>query len=1044
MTPQSSRLLEAVKRVIAAPTVTDAVIERRIIEFKRQIPPVNITIAAATAFVILSIHPAYFSYFAAVYFTYLAFAVVQAEDWRRRKPQSMTIGEKKRLLRKTGFLAVGQSVVCAIVAMSLYEVALPEQRVILVGWVTVCAVGGAMSLAADQRLSRRVLFLCVVPFAFCLFREDDPVITTLAILLILGALASAQLLSRHDLLIREVCAEKEENLAAAHKAKETLIGFMEMASDWAWETDAGHRLTYMSPKIIDLLGRPAEAIIGVHLSDVFTEAFYAGPAWQRADLRAALAEKRNIRNYVYEVRDAHGDIRTIASSMRHTYGDDGAYLGVRGWTSDISERVQQRKKIEESSALLVEANARLEAEVAHRTLELRERTELLDEVIESMADGIVVFSDDFVIETVNAKAAVMSGLPASVWAVGRSIAEILDIGVKHGLYPYASREDYLADMKRELASNGYFSTIRRQKDNQVISEKIRRRPCGGYVATYADITEMKEREQALERLNLELTAARDAAESANKAKSSFLANMSHEIRTPMNGVVGMSSLLLDTALTTRQREMVQVIVNSGENLLTIINDILDFSKLEAGKMSLAADPFDLRSAVEDVIALLALNVQEKGIELMVRYQPTLGTHFLGDAGRIRQIVTNLVGNAVKFTDAGHVLVSVHGRRRGETADIEISVEDTGCGIPASKLDQVFEAFEQADNSSARRHDGTGLGLAITRKLVDTMGGEIFAESEVGRGSKFSVRLSLALDAASPALAASPDDLKGVRVLIVDDAAVNRDILSEQLTAWGMTPLACSDAQSAYAEAARAAGSGASFDLAILDQQMPGVDGLELAHRLRQNPGTMATPMILLTSAGRKGKPDETADALFDAYLVKPARSSMLLDAIASCLQGRAADRALATLAELKSSVAKNEPAPVGASLEALVAEDNVVNQMVITSMLEKVGCKTIIAGNGRDAVDLYGRMEFDIVLMDISMPEMDGIEATAIIRDMQAKGGKWTPIIGVTAHALAEDRQRCLDAGMDDYLPKPVKPDALARILSQWGRATASRDRQTG
>ena len=1042
MTPYPSRLLQALRRAIAAPTVTDAVIDRRIIEFKRQIPPVNIAIAAATAFVILSIHPAYFSYFAVVYFTYLAFAIVQAEEWRRLNTQSMTIGEKKRLLGKTGFLAVSQSVVCALVAMSLYEVARPEQRIILVGWVTVCAVGGAMSLAADQRLSRRVLFLCIVPFAFCLFKEEDPVITTLATLLILGALVSAQLLSRHDLLIREVCAEKEENLAAARKAKETLIGFMEMASDWAWETDADHRLTYMSPKITDLLGKPAEAIIGKRLDDIFTETFYAGPDWQRADLRAALAEKRNIRNYVYDVRDAHGDVRTIASSMRHNYGDDGAYLGVRGWTSDITERVQQRKKIEESSALLIQANARLEADVAHRTLELRERTELLDEVIESMADGIVVFSDDFVIETVNAKAAVMSGLPPSVWAVGRSIVDILDIGIKHGLYPYVSREAYFDDMKRALDSGGYFSTIRRQKDNRVVSEKIRRRPCGGYVVTYADITEMKEREQDLEKLNKDLTAAKDAAESANKAKSSFLANMSHEIRTPMNGVVGMSSLLLDTALTTRQREMVQVIVNSGENLLTIINDILDFSKLEAGKMSLAAEPFDLRNAVEDVIALLALNVQEKGIELMVRYQPTLGTHFIGDAGRIRQIVTNLVGNAVKFTDAGHILVSVHGRRRGETADIEITVDDTGCGIPASKLDMVFEAFEQADNSSARRHDGTGLGLAITRKLVDTMGGEICAESVVGKGSRFCVRISLVPDAARQALTASSDDLNGVRVLIVDDTAVNRDILSEQLKAWGMTPVAYSDAETAFAAAAAAAYSGATFDLAILDQQMPGVDGIELARKLRKNPGTMATPMILLTSAGRKGKPDEIADALFDAYLVKPARSSMLLDAIASCLQGRAAERALATLAKLKAPKTPVEPAPVGESLRVLVAEDNVVNQMVITSMLEKTGCKTTIAADGREAVDLYGRMAFDIVLMDISMPEMDGIEATAVIREMQAKTGMRTPVIGVTAHALAEDRQRCLDAGMDDYLPKPVKPDALARILSQWGSANASRDRR--
>lgn len=1045
MTLSVTHALQGLRKAAAAPVTPDAVIERRVTEFQRQIPPFNIATATATAFVILSVQPTSFPYFAVVYFVYVAFALVQANRWRRLDATAMTADEKRQLLRQTHIQAVGQSIVCALVAISLYELTSPTQRVVLIAWVFLCGVGGAMSIAADRRMSQSVLLLCIVPFTFCLLRENDHAIRSMAILLILGALLSAQLLSRHDILIREVCAEKEENLLAAKRAKETLFGFMEMASDWAWEIDAEQRLTYISPNIRDLLGKEASEILGRHASEIFTEKFYAGPAWQRADLLAARDNRRDIRNYTYEIYDANRQIRTISSSARHIYSPDGTYLGVRGWTSDITERVEQRRKIEESRELLKQANARLEADVAHRTLELRARNELLDEVIESMADGIAVFGENFIIETVNAKAAIMSGLPPAAWAVGRNITDILDVGIRHGLYPYPTREAYFEAMKLALDSSGYFSTIRNQKDGRTISEKIRRRPCGGYVVTYSDITEMKQRENDLEALNAELSAAKEIAESASRAKSSFLANMSHEIRTPMNGVVGMSSLLLDTALTPRQRDMVQVIVNSGENLLTIINDILDFSKLDAGKMKLAADPFDLRAAVEDVIVLLSPNAQEKGVELMLRYQPALGTGFIGDPGRIRQIVTNLVGNAVKFTDKGHVLVSVFGRRRGETADVEIIVEDTGCGIPADKLDQIFNAFEQADNSLARRHDGTGLGLAISRKLVNAMEGEIAATSEVGAGSKFSVHMKLRIDETAHAAAPSPNDLAGVKALIVDDKAVNLNILGEQLGVWGIQSLAYSDAASALAAAETRARIGDPFDLAILDQQMPEVDGVELARRLRQSSTTMSVPLILLTSAGQKGKPDDIADALFDAYLVKPARASMLLDAIVSCLQGRAAERARATLTAMKpAATAKDAPSQGARLTQVLVAEDNVVNQMVITSMLEKLGCEATIANNGREAVEFYGKMKFDLVLMDISMPEMDGVEATALIRSTQATKGEKTPIIGVTAHALAEDRQRCLDAGMDDYLPKPVKPDALRRVFDRWSAAESSAARHTG
>ncbi len=1027
------------------PRTPDPVIERRVHEFKKQIPPVNLAIVIATAFVILTVHPSMLQYFAAAYFIYAAFAAYQAMAWRALDLSALTIDAKRRQLDRTGILAVGQAVACALVAVALFELATPAQRVVLTGWVALCAFGGGVSLAADKRISRRVIFVCVVPFAARLAMDGDPTLGALATLLLLAGFLGALLLARHDLLIREVCREKQENLAAAERARESLRAFMEMASDWAWETDAGHRLSYMSPRITGLLGKAPEEVVGRHMSDVFNEKFYAGPPAQRAYLRGAMLDRRHVREFAYEVLDSNGAVRTISTTMRHHYADDGAYLGMRGWTSDITEHVASRRKLEENRALLEEANADLEVVVAARTRELRERTKLLDEVIESMADGLVVFGDDFVIETVNAKAAAMSGLPPAVWAPGRNISDVLDIGLRHGLYPFETRTAFFEQMRRSLDETGVFAALRRQKDGRIISEKMRRRPGGGYVVIYSDITELKERERELERLNGALTGAKETAESASRAKSVFLANMSHEIRTPMNGVIGMASLLDDTALTPRQRDMVNVIVRSGENLLTIINDILDFSKLEAGRMTMAAEPFDLRAAIEDVITLLTLNVREKGLELMLRYQPTLGTIFVGDAGRIRQIVTNLIGNAIKFTEEGHVLVSVAGRRRGETADVEIVIEDTGCGIPADKIETVFHAFEQADNSAARRHDGTGLGLAITRKLIEAMGGDISATSVVGKGSRFKVRASLVIDAAALSATPSAADLTGVRALVVDDIAVNREILVEQLSAWGISAAAFADGASAFDATFAAAQGGAAFDLAILDQQMPGMDGLELAGRLRRNPATISTPLILLTSAGTKGKPEQAADALFDAYLVKPARASMLLDAIASCLTGRAADQAIATSKALTQASGPDNPFGAGASpLAVLVAEDNVVNQMVVTSMLEKLGCKATIAGNGREAVDLYARGEYAVVLMDISMPEMDGVEATARIRAQQEKSGRTTPIIGVTAHAMTEDRQRCIDAGMDDYLPKPVKSDSLRRMLERWVKPAQTEERRAG
>jgi PAS domain S-box-containing protein len=826
-----------------------------------------------------------------------------------------------------------------------------------------------------------------------------------------------------ELVARKVLQEK------LRESEERLRDFVDVGSDWVWETDAECRYVYFSDNAREILGfDPSGALMGSR-----TEAL-VGPRDRREEFR----------DVVYQ-RETPNGLVWISLNGRPYYDADGEFAGFRGVGSDVTQRMEAQREAREARRLLEETNARLEDLVRERTEQLQERTALLDEVFETMAEGVLVLDPDLNIVARNSKAWKMSGLPEAFWAVGSSIVPAVQIGIKHRVYDAETIEEFLDVFNRAMATGNLMPIVRRQKDGSYIRETMRPRSNGGAVVTYTDITEITARQKELEKLSDDLRAARDAAEAASRAKSDFLANMSHEIRTPMNGVVGMASLLLGSGLDTRQREMAEVIVRSGDSLLKIINDILDFSRLEAGKLRVIAEPFDLRDAIDDVATLLGIRVQEKGLELLVRYDPALGLRFVGDAGRLRQAVTNLLGNAVKFTEAGQVMVDVAGRRRGEVADVEIAVSDTGCGIPAERLDAVFQPFEQADNSSARRFDGAGLGLAITKGIVDAMGGSIEAQSAVGKGSVFRIRLPLRVDEdAFEETAAVSGVFRGLRVLVVDDNAVNREILAEQLKAWSMRPSCAGEAASAKRAMRRARRQGRPFDIAVVDQQMPVTDGIALARALRADADLAATPLVLLTSAGRKGDPEPEVRALFDAYLVKPARPSLLLDAIASALREKAVDNCAAAAAALNagSEASRCRYTPDGSPLDILVAEDNVVNQMVIRAMLEKLGCRARIAVDGARVVEEYRRARPDIVLMDVSMPVVDGIEATARIRGLQEKTGARAPIVGVTAHALREDRQKCLDAGMDDYLSKPVKLEALDAVLQRWapglGRRRAS------
>ncbi len=681
------------------------------------------------------------------------------------------------------------------------------------------------------------------------------------------------------------------------------------------------------------------------------------------------------------------------------------------WRDRLSE---SNRRLDQQAHELIQLNANLDQRVLERTAQLeaanlaeRKQTEILQGVFDKIPVMVSLHEPTGKVKIVNRE---------FMHVLGWSRDEFHDASQLLDCCPDEKSRERISSHWQE-ASGGWLDFRIRNHAGNILDTSWAsvRLSDGSTIGIGQNISDRKRNEA-------ELARAKDVAEAASRAKSDFLANMSHEIRTPMNGIIGMTELALDTDLTPEQRDYLSLVKDSGESLLTLINDILDFSKIEAGKFDLDLTEFSLDDCVSNTIRAHAPRADQKGLELTYEVLSGVPNSLVGDPTRLRQILNNLLGNALKFTDRGEVVVTVNTETRTDNeACLHFAVSDTGIGIPTEKQQMIFEAFAQADSSMTRKYGGTGLGLTISSRLVGMMGGRLWVESEPGKGSTFHFTAQLGLQKGPAPIKSSIEtiSLAGMRTLIVDDNSTNRRILDAMLKHWLMIPTLADGGSAGMQAMKEAKRRGEPFPLVLLDFQMPDMDGFEVVEQIKKNPDLAGATIMMLTSAGQRGDAARCRALGIAAYLIKPIRQSELLEAILTTL-GKSS--AAATRPRL---VTRHSLREARRKFRVLLAEDNAVNQTLAVRLLEKRGHSVAVATNGREALAALRTQEFDVVLMDVQMPEMDGFEATAMIRAEEKRTGRHMPVIAMTAHAMKGDRERCLEAGMDAYVSKPINPEQL-------------------
>ncbi len=767
--------------------------------------------------------------------------------------------------------------------------------------------------------------------------------------------------------------------------------------------DREGRFTYASDSYCRLVGKPAEAILGRTDFDLFPEELAA--KYRRDDQQVMESGRTLEMVEAHHVPGQTSYVEALKSPIRQAGGE---IVGVQVIFWDVT--------------------AEKLAQEALRTSEMRYRT-----LYDSSRDAITVLTPDTGFLSGNPSAVALFGCRDEAEFTRCSPADLSPELQPDGTPSATKAQEMMAIAMRD--GSHFFEWTHRRIDGREFPATVllTRMELEGQVLLQSTVRDITEQSVAAEALR----AAKDAAEAASRAKSDFLARMSHEIRTPMNAIIGMTELVLDTALTPSQREFLEMVRGAGDSLLSVINDILDFSKIEAGKLELRVHPFRLREGLGDTMKSLAVRAHEKGLELACRIAPEVPEHLLGDLDRLRQVIVNLVGNAVKFTDAGEIVLDVAREAGNDEGDecvtLHFSVSDTGIGIPADKRATIFEAFEQADRFQTRRFGGTGLGLAICSRLVELLHGRIWVESEEGRGScfHFTAQLGVAAGEWAEGPAKLPEHLAGIHVLIVDDNATNLRILLELLRSWGMLPVAASGGAEALQLLHERCAAGQPFELVLTDVHMPHMDGFELIEQIRHSESVGSVTIMVLSSGDQAGDTARCEQLGAAGCLLKPLKQRELLDAIC-----RALFAPEARPAQLHKPA---DPSPETLPpLRILLAEDSPLNQKLAIALLQKHGHQVLLVQNGQEAVAAARENDFDLILMDVQMPVMDGFEATRRIRDGELSTGRHVPIIAMTAHALKGDMEHCLAAGMDGYVAKPIRATSCSRRWPAWpghGRA---------